>query len=176
MKTLNLPRIALALLCAASFAAAGQGKGDNDADEQGPRMEHGPHGMEPGMDGPGMDTPMPPALADLNLTDAQKAKLKEQHDKNEEAFIDMRAGIQKAELRLRQALDAQPIDEAKLKSAREDLVKYQTQQIDFRISHMRFFLSILTPDQRKKFDAAMAEGPMMGKGMGKDKHHKEKRK
>lgn len=157
----HLPRIALALLCAATLALAGQGKGGPDNDERGPRMEQG---MGPGMD----EGRAPPPFADLGLSDAQKAQLKAHHDKNEEAMIDMRGGLQKAEMRLRQALEAQPIDEAKLKAAREDLVKYQTQQIDFRIAHMRYFLSVLTPEQRKKFDASM---PEMGPGMGKGKHH-----
>lgn len=169
MKT--FPLITLAFLCAATLSMADQGKREPAGDdERGPRMEQGGPGMERDMNGPGMpDDRLPPGLAELNLTDAQKAKLKEQHDKNEEAFIDMRAGMQKAELRLRKALEAQPIDEAKLKSAREELVKYQTQQIDFRISHMRFFLSVLTPEQRKKFDAAMADHETDGMGKGKYK-------
>jgi Spy/CpxP family protein refolding chaperone len=163
----HLPKIALALLCTVSLALAGPGRGNQEDEERGPRMEQ----MGPDMDGPGQgDGRLPPGLSELNLTDAQKAKLKEHHDKNEEAFIDMRAGKQKAELRLRQALEAQPIDETKLKSAREDLVKYQTQQIDFRITQMRFFLSVLTPEQRKKFDSAMADHEMDGMGKGKHKN------
>lgn len=161
----HLPTLALALLCATSLALAGPGKGKGgpDNDERGPRMEQGMS--------PGMDDREPPPFADLGLSDAQKAKLKEHHDKNEEAMIDMRAGLQKAEMRLRQALEAQPIDEAKLKAAREDLVKFQTQQIDMRIAHMRFFLSVLSPEQRQKFDASMPEkGPGMGKHHGKGKH------
>ena len=168
----HLPTITLALLCAASLALAGQGKGRGgpDNDERGPRMEQG---MGPGM----QEGREPPFFADLGLGDAQKAQLKAHHDKNQEAMIDMRAGLQKAEMRLRQALEAQPIDEAKLKAAREDLVKYQTQQIDMRIAHMRYFLSVLTPEQRKKFDASMPEmGPGMGKGMGRHHEGKGKRK
>lgn len=140
----------LALLLAATAALAGpdsKKQGNNkDHRSASQEMRHGPDGGPP--------------FAELDLSDAQKAKLKEQRDKHQEAFIDHRANMQKAELRLRQALETQPIDEAKLKSAREDLVKLQTQQLDFRIAQMRFFLSILTPEQRKKFDASVAEnGP-----------------
>lgn len=141
----------LALLLAATAALAApdskkQGGANKDHRSASREMRHGPDGGPP--------------FAELDLSDAQKAKLKEQRDKHQEAFIDHRANMQKAELRLRQALETQPIDEVKLKSAREDLVKLQTQQLDFRIAQMRFFLSILTPEQRKKFDAAVAEnGP-----------------
>jgi len=168
MKTIT--HILLALLCAVTLSIAGQGRGAPDDDGRNPRMMQG---MGPGM---GMPDQPPPQFDNLALTDAQKAKLKEYHDKNQETMIDMRAGMQKAELRLRQALEAQPIDEAKLKAAREDLIKYQTQQIDFRIAHMRYFLSLLTPEQRSRFDASIGPGKGMGMGMGKDKHHKGKRK
>lgn len=164
-----------AIIGAALFAgtlvwAAPDNKKDDDCSFNDKRCERGKgfRGEGPGGGmGPGMEMQSPPPfIDDLDLTDAQKAKLKAQRDKNEEAFIDLRAGLQKAELRLRQALEAQPIDEAKLKAAREDLVNLNAKQLDFRIEHMRFFLSVLTPEQRKKLDANMPDA-MMGKHKGR---------
>lgn len=121
--------------------------------------------------------PMPPLVADLNLTESQQKQLKDHHDQNAEAFIDLRAGMQKAELRLRQALESQPIDESKLASAREEILKFQAQQIDFRIAHMRYFLSVLTPEQRTQFVNSMDKMPPHGKpDFKKDRKDRKDRK
>lgn len=149
MKKLSI--LTLALLCATSLALAQKpGKEPRGMDERGPRMEHGapgPHQERKG--GPDFDY--------LELTDTQKKQLADHREKNAETHIDLRANLQKAELRLRKALESQPVDEAGLKAAREDLIRYQTQQIDFRITHMRFFLSVLTPEQRARFESSMDE-------------------
>lgn len=127
--------------------------------------------------GPHRGEPMPPPLTELNLSETQKSQLKDHHDQNAEAFIDLRANMQKAELRLRQALESQPIDESKLASAREEILQYQAQQIDFRIAHMRYFLSILTPEQRTQFVNSMDKMPPHGKpDFKKDRKDRKKAK
>lgn|GEM_PF-6485808 len=127
-------------------------------------------GPGPGFAGPNFcqsDSGWP--MAKLNLTDAQKKKLREMRLQNQKELIPLRADLQTKHLDLRSEMQSDKPDLAKINGLVDQIAKVradiQKKQIAFRFK-MR---DQLTPEQLKIWDAnrgRMGRGFMNGPGRG----------
>jgi Spy/CpxP family protein refolding chaperone len=86
----------------------------------------------------------------LELSKDQTAAM-EQHMKSSNSLRKaLTQKIRDAEFRLHDALNAETISEADLKSIRTELLALNEQRLDNKITDVRFFVSTLTPEQNKK--------------------------
>jgi Spy/CpxP family protein refolding chaperone len=123
-------------------------------------MGHGMgHGMGAGM-GPGMR--MAHMFAMLDLSDAQREKLKDLHERQARRDIQGRADMQIGRLDMRKLLTADKPDAAAINAQVDRLAKMGA---EMKKAHIGTFLearALLTPEQQKKLrDAHMGGGPMM---------------
>lgn len=104
---------------------------------------------------------------DLNLSDEQKKALEENKSKGREQmkalFTDMRA---KREA-IRQELQKDTLDMAKIDQINGELKNLQAQLLDHRLEHILAVRKILTPEQFKKFISKMEEKSQEWKGKHK---------
>lgn len=119
-------------------------------------------GMRRGKGGPGGHAAM--MFGMLDLSDAQKAKMREIHEKQERAQIQSRADLQIARLDMRKLVHAENPDAAAINAQVDRMAKIRSDMAKARIATMLEARAQLTPDQRKKFDAMRANGPGMGHG------------
>jgi Spy/CpxP family protein refolding chaperone len=151
--------LALAMVVAATTAAAQPGGRRDPGGEAGPPPFHGGPGM-PGRPGPppfGRALPPPEVMKELNLTDAQRAKVREAHEAQERRRIRVSADLQIAEMDLEDLLGADRPDPAAIDAAVERIGTLRHQMFRSAIETRLAVQAILTPDQRSKLRNRMRE-------------------
>ena len=170
MKKLLLLTIALFLAAgitaSADAAMHGKKKGKGMGPGKGPGMGMTGCCMEDG-------NPMMEKLMSLGLDDQQKESIRSIHMNMKKQHIRGRAGVDVAEIELKEILMKDPVD---LKAAEAKLKQIEALKADLHFSHIKAreeVKAVLTVEQRKKFNTMMMEmGPMgmmggcMGCGMG----------
>lgn len=106
-------------------------------------------------------------MKDLNLTDDQKAKMEEINFTNRNAMIDLRAGMEKARLKMHHEMMADTPDKAKILAASKEINTIQGQIEDAQINHFFAVRGILTADQLKKMKECKGDRLMGPCGHGR---------
>jgi Spy/CpxP family protein refolding chaperone len=107
---------------------------------------------------------------DLNLTKEQIQKIKDINFVHRSAMIDMKAALEKAQLRMREQMSADSPDKAKALAAAREINTVKGQMAEARINHIFSLKGVLTAEQLEKVKACRAggmcgQGPMgMGQG------------
>lgn len=168
-------------------AGAGGGAACDDANCAGECGGHGGPGMHPGM-GKGMGMGHPgmgrgmgmgrgkghPGMmfAMLDLSDAQKAKMRDIHENAARAQIQARADMQIARMDMRKLMRADRPDQGAINAQIDKMGQMRTAMQKTRVATMLEARAQLTPDQLKKMKELREKGPMMGghPGMGMGGH------
>lgn len=162
----KLLAITVILLGLALTASAQQGACGNACRHDGPGMGHGKMACGggagcgkmaggPGMmghrgmgDGPGMERIL--AMADkLELTDAQRTKLKQLHETFQLERIDRRAGLQKAEVKLRGLMRDNKASTAEINKSIDDVSALKAEMAKMRVRHHAEMKGVLTEKQQE---------------------------
>lgn len=142
-------------------------------DDAGPMM-----GMKCGDMGPGMmmgrammkgccDDDMGPGMGmccdlldckELNLTKEQTQKIKDINFAHKNAMIDLKAALEKAQLRMGQEMKADSPDKAKTLAAAREVVAVKGQMCEARITHMFNLRGVLNAEQLEKMNACKGGG------------------
>lgn len=145
---------------------------------QGGRGMHG--GMGQGMGagrGPGMGGGMgmgpgggmfAHVMQAANLTDAQRAKFAEIHERQSRRDIQARADMQIAKLDLRKAMTAEKPEAGAINAQIDRVAKLRTDMAKAHVAALLEARSLLTPEQQKQMREMHQQGPGegMGRGMG----------
>lgn len=171
-------------------AGAGGGAACDDANCTGECGGHGGPGMHAGM-GKGMGMGHPgmgqgmgrgmgmgrgkghPGMmfAMLDLSDAQKAKMRDIHENAARAQIQARADMQIARMDMRKLMRADRPDQGAINAQIDKMGQMRTAMQKTRVATMLEARAQLTPDQLKKMKALHENGPMGGHpGMGMGGH------
>lgn len=138
------------------------------AQRPGPRALHKDWG--PGPDG-GMDMMGGCNILNcetLELTDDQKAEIKEINFTHRNKMIDLKASLEKAQLNLHHEMRADSPDKARLLAAAKEVNTIRGQMTEARINHRFALRDVLTADQLKKWQECCGKrGGRGGKGMGR---------
>ncbi|MFN8588373.1 MAG: Spy/CpxP family protein refolding chaperone [Candidatus Eisenbacteria bacterium] len=105
----------------------------------------------------------------LDLSDAQKAKMRDIHERQMRSNIQARADLQLARMDMAKLMRAENPDQAAINAQVDKMAKMRADVQKSRIATMLEARAQLTPEQRKKLDAMRANGPMGmhgGPGMG----------
>jgi len=94
---------------------------------------------------------------ELDLTEEQQAQLKAQQFKLQKSAIDNRSKIQTAELELRQLMDAEDVDESKVKSKIEQIGKLKTAMRIELVQSRLDMKKVLTAEQLQKMETLKQE-------------------
>lgn len=150
--------LALALTAGTAGAAAAIQDQDQGADRGPGRRPHGgmmmdqrPGGMHGGL---GMGLAMC-----LDLTADQKDKLKADRLARGKRLINLKAEAQTIRLELREAEQDDPVDLGKIESLANKLGQVKAKMIVERAKGRKFFLGLLTPEQKKDLDEGRGRGP-----------------
>ena len=142
---------------------------------------HGGAGMGPGGHGPGMGMGRgmgmrrgpggfgghgPMMFAMLDLSDAQKAKMRDIHEKQARAGIQARADMQLARMDMAKLMRSDNPDQSAINAQVDRMAKMRADMAKSRIATMLEARSVLTAEQRKKFDEMRANGPLGMHGPG----------
>ena len=100
----------------------------------------------------------------LKLTDEQRAKMQELRLAHQKEMISLRADLQKLRANMKLEITADKFNEGKVKSIQADISKVMNDIGSKMILHLRSVRDLLTPDQRKQFDARVLAGGMMRHG------------
>lgn len=169
----------------------GPGGGAGGAGGPGMMMFHGgqgPEGRAGGMGGPGMGMrghrgmggPGGPGMgrgmrhpgmmfAMLDLSDAQKAKMRDIHERAARTQIQTRADLQIARMDMAKLMRADNPDQSAINAQIDKMAQIRANMQKTRAGAMLEARAQLTPDQRKKMQAMHEQGPMMmhgGMGQG----------
>jgi Spy/CpxP family protein refolding chaperone len=146
----------------------GGGKGMGRGPGAGPRGPGVGMGREPGM-GRGRGMGPGALMRELDLTEAQREKAADLHERALQKTVQLRADLASGRIELRRLMrtgspDARAVDAQidRLSALRGSIQKA-------RVATMLELRGMLTPEQRKRFDAMHREGPMgpgMRRGMG----------
>jgi len=107
---------------------------------------------------------------DLDLTKEQTQKIKDINFAHRNAMIDMKAALEKAQLRMRAEMSADSPDKAKALAATREINTVKGQMAEARINHIFNLKGVLTAEQLEKVKAChgggmCGSGPMgMGQG------------
>ena len=161
--------------CTGEDCGAGMGAGHGKGMRMGPGgMGHGGMGG-PGMGmrghgGPGMGRGMRhPAMmfAMLDLSDAQKEKMRDLHERAARTQIQVRADMQIARMDMRKLMRADKPDQAAINAQIDKMAQMRANMQKTRMATMLEARAQLTPAQLKKFQELNQGGPMgMHPGMG----------
>jgi Spy/CpxP family protein refolding chaperone len=157
---------AVALFLAAGIAVHADAAMQGKKKSRGMGPERSP---EQGMMGCCMDDghPMMAKLMSLGLDDRQKESIRSIHMNMKKEHIRGRAGVDVAEIELKEILMKDPVD---LKAAEAKLRQIEALKTDLHLGHIKTHeevKAVLTPEQRKNFNDMMMEmGGCMGCGMG----------
>jgi Spy/CpxP family protein refolding chaperone len=102
----------------------------------------------------------------MKLTDEQRAKMQDLRLAHQKEMIPLRADLQKLHANMKLEITADKFSESKVKSIQGDLSKVMNEIASKTILHQRAVRDLLTPEQRKQFDARILSGGMMGNGGG----------
>jgi Spy/CpxP family protein refolding chaperone len=100
---------------------------------------------------------------DLNLTDEQKAKIKDLQYAHHNAMIDFRAALQKARLAMRHEMMSDNPDKGKALAASKEVAAAEGKIAEVRIGHFFAMRSVLNADQLKAWKNCKAECRGMGR-------------
>jgi Spy/CpxP family protein refolding chaperone len=132
---------------------------------------HGPRAGHHGRVGPPEER-WERMTADLNLTDAQRADIREIVTKNRSDVRPLMEDLVNARMDLNAAVTAPSPDEGDIRSATERLVRAQTSLALERARIASEVRSVLTPDQQAMFDAKRARArDQVGKRMARRHAH-----
>lgn len=101
--------------------------------------------------GTAVDIFRPHMLRELNLTDAQKQKLRDHRFAHEKRAIQLRSDKAIAELDLMKAMQTYPVQSAELVKHGQKIAALNNELHQVRLEGLGFFLEQLTPEQHKKF-------------------------
>lgn len=107
----------------------------------------------------------------LELTDDQMAKIKEINFAHQNVMIDLKADLEKAQLKMRQTQMADEATKAGVLAVAKEINAIKGKMAEARISHRFDLKAVLNADQLKKWKECKAQcqgkcGPGMGMGMG----------
>lgn len=148
--------VAAMILGLALMAAAQPGRCDNSCRHDGPGMMGGKMGRGHGMmarrggmgDGPGFERILD--MADkLELTDAQRTKLKTMHETFQLERIDRQADVQKAQLKLRGLMRDDKASTAEINKAIDESSALKADMAKMRVRHHADMKSVLTEKQQQ---------------------------
>jgi Spy/CpxP family protein refolding chaperone len=155
---------------------AGPGMGPGRGQGMGPgmgmrwmqRMHRGGRGMGQGMGrGARMGRGMAGAFARLDLTDAQREKIRAIHERQARKDIQARADMQVARMDLRDLMRADSPNATAINSQIDRLARMRADMQKARVAVMLEARSVLTPEQRKQLQDMRRAGPAgPGRGMG----------
>lgn len=120
----------------------------------GPGMGHGGPGM-----GRGMGEHFAVILRHLDLSDAQKQKMRDIHERQMRRDIQARADLQIAEMDLRQAMHAESPSTSAINAQIDKVAKLRTDMEKAHVAALMEARALLTPDQQKKARELMEKGP-----------------
>lgn len=103
---------------------------------------------------------------ELNLSEEQKKLLEENRNKHKERMKTLFAGMKEKMTFMRQELQKDTLDTAKINQTNNELKKLQTDMLDYRLDRILEVRKILTPEQFKKFMSKIEEPA----GRFKNKH------
>jgi periplasmic protein CpxP/Spy len=156
---------ALAILCLASTSLFAQDWRGGDRGQGGPGgpgtppMERSFHGMEHRW----WDNPR--LAQQVGLTDDQKKKMSDIAQQHRLQLIDLNAALEKQEAIMRPLIEADQPDESKILSQIDSIAQARAELEKNRARMLFSIRQVLTPDQWKKLQTIVHEGP---KGMGRD--------
>jgi Spy/CpxP family protein refolding chaperone len=101
-----------------------------------------------------------------NLTDEQKTKMQDLRLGHQKEMIPLRSDLQKLHANMKLEITADKFNESKVKSIQGEISKVMNEIASKMILHQRAVRDLLTPEQRKHFDARILSGGMMGNGGG----------
>jgi len=106
-------------------------------------------------------------MKDLDLTEAQTAKLKDLQTAHMKAMTDLQANVKKAGIDLRSLMTADNPDKSAIKAKMKDVADLRLKVADARVDHLFEVRSVLTPEQQKKWKGLRQErwGEMRGRRM-----------
>ncbi len=103
----------------------------------------------------------------LGLSDAQMTKIKEVNFTHQNAMIDLRASLKKAELKMKQLAQTGTAGKAEMLAASKEITAAKGKIAEARINHMFDLKSVLTKDQLEKWQKCrMGCNSNCGRGMG----------
>ena len=97
-------------------------------------------------------------IEELQLNDDQVAALKETDYAFHERAIELRASVEKTELEMQRAMDAETINEGAVKKTAKKLADLQGQMLLLKVDHNLAVQKVLTDEQRKKMKTQPAFG------------------
>jgi Spy/CpxP family protein refolding chaperone len=100
----------------------------------------------------------------LNLTAEQQEQINELQTGFQKQAIDLRAEVQKLQLELREEIQADQPNKRAIDATLDKLSAKQAELHKLRVYHQLDVRALLTPEQRKTFDARQP-GPGFGMGM-----------
>lgn len=124
-------------------------------------------GGGPGMGGgPGAFWRNPEIAKKLGLTEDQKAKAQTAFKEHRRVLVDLRADLEKKELDLQEAMDADKVDEAKIQALADQVIAARGKLGKDFMGMMLKVRQILTKDQWHQLQEMRREHRGHGKGMG----------
>ncbi len=152
--------------CTHENCGPGMGAGHGKGMGMGPGMGRG-MGRGMGMGGPGMGRGMRhPGMmfAMLDLSDAQKARMRDIHERAARTQIQARADMQIAQMDMRKLMRAEKPDQAAINAQIDKMAQMRAGMQKTRVATMLEARAQLTPEQLKKMQAMHEKGPMMMHG------------
>ena len=144
------------------FMQGGAGGGATGCGPMCCRGMGGPMGG-PGMGGPGMGRGgFAGALHALDLTDAQRAKLADIHERQMRRDIQARADLAIARLDLRKAMRAEKPEAFAINAQIDKVARLRTDMAKSHVASLLEARALLTPEQLKKLGEMRAQGPGAG--------------
>jgi protein CpxP len=89
-------------------------------------------------------------LAQLELTDQQRQQVRDIHERSRDATQPLNERLQQARLAQQQAIEASPVDEARIRAAAQELADAQTELAVHRAKLRAEVFEVLTPAQREQ--------------------------
>lgn len=121
-----------------------------------PAGKMGKMGMMQGRGGQGAMMGFP------KLTDEQRTKMQDLRLAHQKELIPLRSDLQKLQASMKMEIIADKFSESKVKSIQGDISKVMNEIASKTILHQRAIRDLLTPEQKKLFDARILSGGMMG--------------
>jgi Spy/CpxP family protein refolding chaperone len=107
----------------------------------------------------------------LGLSEAQREKMRDIHERAQRGHIQARADIQIAQMDLHKLLREDHVDRSAVDSQIDRISRLRTEQAHARMAAMLDAREVLTPEQRAKAKEMRMHGPMgMGMGMRGEGH------
>lgn len=104
----------------------------------------------------------------LDLSAEQESKIEDLRLQHQKQMLPMRSKLESLQTDLHLAMTADTFDKGKAEKIVNDMQKVRTEMQMSRVLHQQAVRSLLTPEQRKKFDLHILsrKGPRDGRGFG----------